>query len=110
MMYHALTGQPPFTGENAFAIMIAHSRDPVVPPSQINPDVPADLEQVILRCLAKKPEDRFPSARALGEALAGCAAASEWGANRAEAWWAALGMAVMPESLPAESVAAEPPK
>ena len=34
MMYHALTGQPPFTGENAFAIMMAHSRDPVVPPSQ----------------------------------------------------------------------------
>ena len=63
MMYHALTGQPPFAGENAFAIMMAHSRDPVVPPSQLNPDVPADLEQVVLRCLAKKPEDRYPSAR-----------------------------------------------
>ena len=32
VMYHALTGQPPFAGENAFAIMMAHSRDPVVPP------------------------------------------------------------------------------
>ncbi len=70
VMYHALTGQPPFVGENAFAIMMAHSRDPVVPPSQLNPDVPADLEQVVLRCLAKKPEDRYPSARALGQALA----------------------------------------
>ncbi len=97
VMYHALTGQPPFVGENAFAIMMAHSRDPVVPPSQLNPSVPADLEQVVLRCLAKKPEDRFPSAKALGQALAACAAASEWGANRAEAWWAAEGMFVQPE-------------
>jgi eukaryotic-like serine/threonine-protein kinase len=98
MMYHALTGRPPFTGENAFEIMMAHSRDPVVPPSQINSSVPADLEQVVLRCLAKKPEDRFPSARALGQALAACDAASEWGANRAEAWWAAEGMVVRPDA------------
>ena len=59
-MYHALTGQPPFVGENAFAIMMAHARDPVVPPSQLNPNMPADLEAVVLRCLAKKPEDRVP--------------------------------------------------
>ncbi len=105
VMYHALTGQPPFTGENAFAIMMAHSRDPVVPPSQLNPSVPADLEQVVLRCLAKKPEDRFPNAKALGQALAACAAANEWGANRAEAWWAAEGLFVQPEDSPPEPAA-----
>ena len=108
MMYHALTGQPPFSGENAFAVMMAHSRDPVVPPSQVNPNVPADLEQVVLRCLAKKPEDRFPSAKALGQALAACAAANDWGANRAEAWWSAEGLFVEPEQTqpePAEIVA-----
>ena len=37
MMYYALTGQPPFTGESAFAVMMAHARDPVVPPSQLRP-------------------------------------------------------------------------
>ncbi len=107
VMYHALTGQPPFVGENAFAVMMAHSRDPVVPPSQLNPNVPADLEQVVLRCLAKKPEDRYPSAKALGQALAECAAASEWGANRAEAWWAAEGLFVDPADAPSEPAAAE---
>jgi eukaryotic-like serine/threonine-protein kinase len=88
MMYYALTGQPPFTGENAFAIMMAHGRDPVVPPSQVRPGVPADLECVVLRCLAKKPEDRYPNVKALGEALSDCASTADWGANRADAWWA----------------------
>ena len=45
MMYFALTGQPPFTGESAFAVMMAHARDPVVPPSQVRPGVPEDLER-----------------------------------------------------------------
>ena len=55
MMYFALTGRPPFAGETPFAVMMAHARDPVVPPSQVRPGVPDDLEQVVLRCLAKKP-------------------------------------------------------
>jgi len=46
--------------------------------------VPADLEQVVLRCLEKKAENRYPTVRAMGEALAACAAADEWGPNRAE--------------------------
>jgi serine/threonine-protein kinase len=92
VMYFALTGQPPFMGESAFAVMMAHARDPVVPPSTVCPGVPADLEAVVLRCLAKKAQDRYPTVKAVGEALAGCAAASEWGANRSDAWWASVEM------------------
>ncbi len=89
MMYFVLTGRPPFTGDSPFALMMAHARDPVVPPSQVRPDVPEDLERVILRCLEKKPGDRFPTVRALGDALAACGSAADWGPNRADAWWAA---------------------
>jgi serine/threonine-protein kinase len=89
VMYAGLTGQPPFTGESGFAIMMAHARDPVVPPSRLRPDLPEDLERVVLRCLAKKPPDRFPTVKSLGDALAACASAVDWGPNRAEAWWAA---------------------
>jgi hypothetical protein len=89
--YFALTGRPPFDCQTAFEVMMAHARDPVVPPSQINPAVPVDLEQVILRCLAKKPEARYPNVKALGEALAACASAAEWGPNRAETWWKSTG-------------------
>jgi serine/threonine-protein kinase len=87
VMYCALTGRPPFEGHSPFAVMMAHARDPVTPPRAARPDVPADLEKVVLRCLAKRPEDRYQSSRALGEALAACACAGEWGPHRAEVWW-----------------------
>src|SRR5262249_185735 len=57
--YTLLTARPPFERVNAFEVMIAHARDEVVPPSRLQPDVPADLERVIFRCLAKDPADRF---------------------------------------------------
>jgi hypothetical protein len=85
--YNLLTGRPPFEGESKTQVLDAQVRDPVVPPSQIRPDVGADLEQVVLRCLAKAPEDRFPSAEDLGEALAACAAASQWNFRKAASWW-----------------------
>ena len=87
MMYYSLTGQPPFQGDTAFAVMIAHSRDPVVPPSQVRPDVPHDLEEVVLRCLAKKPGDRYPSVKDLGAALDACTCAALWGPRQADEWW-----------------------
>jgi serine/threonine-protein kinase len=95
IMYFALTAQPPFSGDGAFAIMMAHVKDPVVPPSQVGSGVPEDLERVILRCLAKKPAERYPSVQALREALAACAAAAEWGANRADTWWTVEGTAAL---------------
>ena len=88
--YFTLTGRPPFEGTTAFEVMMAHARDAVVPPSQVRPGVPADLEQVVLRCLEKKAENRYPTVRAMGEALAACAAADEWGPNRAESWWKSI--------------------
>ncbi len=88
MMYFALTGQAPFTGATGFEVMMAHARDPVVPPSQIRAQVPADLEQVVLVCLAKRPDGRYPQVKALGKALAACAAAADWDADKAQAWWA----------------------
>jgi serine/threonine-protein kinase len=87
ILYYALTGRPPFAGRTPIAVMVAHARDPVVPPSRHRPGLPEDLEQIVLRCLAKEPGERFPTVKALGAALAACASASEWGPNRADAWW-----------------------
>jgi serine/threonine-protein kinase len=88
MMYFALTGRPPFMGEGAFAVMMAHARDPVPPPSQLRPGLPEDLERVVLMCLAKKPEERYRDVNTLGEALAACRSADEWDSKKADRWWA----------------------
>lgn len=85
--YFLLTGEPPFTGNNAMEVMIAHTRDTVDPPSRRRPDVPPDLERVILRCLEKRPDDRFPDMPSLAAALAGCADADGWSPQQAAAWW-----------------------
>jgi eukaryotic-like serine/threonine-protein kinase len=60
--YYLLTGRPPFEGAGGIAVLIAHARDPVVPPSLVRNGIPEDLERVVLRCLAKDPAERFPDA------------------------------------------------
>src|SRR5262249_10261679 len=86
--YTLLTGRPPFEGTTATQVMNAHLRDRVVPPSRYRPGIPADLEQVVLRCLAKDPDGRFQSAEELEKVLAACATAHEWDARKAADWWA----------------------
>ena len=90
--YCLLTGQPPFSGNNVVEIMLSHTRDPVVPPTRLRPELPADLEQVVLKCLAKRPADRFASVVDLEQALARCADADRWTAAEAAAWWQAAGI------------------
>jgi serine/threonine-protein kinase len=85
--YYLLTGHAPFTGPTAMAVLVSVAHDPVEPPSRHQPGLPADLERVVLRCLAKAPADRYPDADALERDLAACAAAAEWDFARAAAWW-----------------------
>ena len=87
VMYYLLTGQPPFDGDKAIRVIISHAQDKPTPPSEINPLVPADLEAIVLRCLEKKPEDRYQSAEDLAAALDACQQADAWDYDTAEAWW-----------------------
>jgi serine/threonine protein kinase/DNA-binding CsgD family transcriptional regulator len=59
--YELLTRQPPFPGDQPMAILLQTLNDPVTPPSQINPGIPKDIENIILKLLAKEPEHRFQS-------------------------------------------------
>ena len=85
--YFLVTGRPPFNQSSGIAAMIAHARDPVEPPSRYRDGIPADLESVILRCLAKSPVDRFSDADELEQTLAECECAHLWDKRRASEWW-----------------------
>ncbi len=106
-MYQALTKRSPFAGGTASAVLKAHVSEPVVAPSEVNSHIPADLERVVLRCLGKKPEDRYPSVKALSQALSACDSAGDWGPNRAQAWWVAAGF--VEQEVPPESEEAAQP-
>jgi serine/threonine-protein kinase len=85
--YFLLTGQPPFAKQTAMEMMLAHAYEAPKPPSEVRPDVPRDLEEVVLRCLSKKPEERFADADSLERALGACADADGWTEDEAAAWW-----------------------
>jgi serine/threonine-protein kinase len=91
LAYFLLTGQSPFAGRPAGLLLAAHVYEPPAPPRDHRPDVPADLQAVVLRCLAKDPAQRFAGAEELDSALAGCACAGLWAEAEAAAWWHANG-------------------
>jgi len=94
--YFMLTGRPPFVDDKPLKILFAHARDPVTPPSEVREDVPADLEAIVLRCLEKRPGDRFQSVTALEEALGECESANGWSRGDAHAWWRQPGRQAAP--------------
>ncbi|MCB9703328.1 MAG: protein kinase [Myxococcales bacterium] len=71
MAYELLVSHPPFDGETLEEVLMGQLNDPPMPPSQVRPDrtIPPALEAVILRCLEKKPEDRYASMAELEAAL-----------------------------------------
>lgn len=69
VLYQMLTGRVPFDADLPVAVAVQHQQQPVVPPSRLQPGLPAWLDQVVLRALAKDPAARFPSAAAMRAAL-----------------------------------------
>lgn len=69
VLYELLTGQVPFTGSSPVAIAYRHVKDPPVPPSRLNPRIPAPLEAIVLKLLAKHPDNRYLNAAELRDDL-----------------------------------------
>jgi serine/threonine-protein kinase len=85
--FFLLTGGPPFNGTSSLELLHAHLTAPVPSLSSARPEVPVDLEVVILRLLAQDPPDRFASASDLGAALDICCCAQDWSEADANKWW-----------------------
>lgn len=85
--YFLVTGRPPFVGTSISQVLIAHAQEDVTPPSEFRADLPEDVERIIIRCLEKKPRDRFQTAEDFGQALGDCACADQWSQQQAVEWW-----------------------
>ncbi|MFD3803526.1 protein kinase [Streptomyces sp. NPDC058611] len=69
LLYELLSGNVPFAGSTALGVLHRHLYEPPLPVRQLRPEVPAELEAVLLRLLAKDPQDRPSSAQEVYEAL-----------------------------------------
>ena len=69
VLYEMLTGKVPFTGDSAIEIAMKHVNEPPAPPSSLRPEISPDLDQIVLRALAKDPADRYQTAEEFIEDL-----------------------------------------
>lgn len=85
--YFLLVGQPVFNGNTVLDICMKHINEEPTPPSARGVVVGPELEQLLLKCLAKSPEKRPPNAGALLTELEDCVVAGKWTAALAATWW-----------------------
>ncbi|HEU0294589.1 MAG TPA: protein kinase [Anaerolineales bacterium] len=69
ILYEMFTGDVPFKAATPLDIALLHISEPPIPPRQLRPDINPELEAVILKAMAKKPEERYPTGAALSDAL-----------------------------------------
>jgi serine/threonine-protein kinase len=115
VLYWLLTGTHVFEGTTIVEVCSHHLHSTPEPPSKrLGSPVPADVEAVIMRCLAKDPNDRHANADALRDALDACDCAEEWSDELAAKWWSSHGseavrakpMSMRPSEVP-EAVAVD---
>ena len=70
MLYEMLTGRPPFTGDNPFQVINDRLVNHPVPPREINPDIPPQLQEILYRALEREPAKRYANAREFARDLA----------------------------------------
>jgi serine/threonine protein kinase len=86
--YFILTGHQPFEAVNIVELcMKVVGTPPQSPAERLGRPIAGGLDAVLMKCLAKSPEDRFGSINELADALRGCAASLDWSDADAAAWW-----------------------
>jgi len=88
LAYYLLTGEFLFEGDTPMQICLAQISVEPRPMSEFC-EVPADLDRLVMECLAKRPEERPESIRAFATRLRGCRVPGAWTNEDAEAWWSA---------------------
>src|SRR5439155_1472429 len=100
VLYELLTGKVPFTGETPVEIAMRHLSDTPQPPSILRPEIPPDLDMIVLRALAKNPEDRFQTAEEMDAELERVAGGAGVTAETADAATAVLSGTALDAAAP----------
>lgn len=87
VMFLMVTGRPPFNYTQPIKVLIAHASEAPVSPRILNPAVPVDLKEIILRCLEKEPEDRYQNVESLRADLLQVPLEQAWSNQLASEWW-----------------------
>jgi serine/threonine-protein kinase len=85
--YFLLAGKPPFMHEKPMRVLVSHIQEDPPPLSNYDLQIPADIEEIVMRCLQKDPEHRFQDAEAMYQALSDCKASGLWTREIARNWW-----------------------
>jgi len=85
--YFLLTGRPVFQGDKVLKVLFAHANEHPTPLSELRPDIPADVEAIIMQCLAKNPDQRFQTAEELETALLATTCSTAWTQQQARESW-----------------------
>jgi serine/threonine-protein kinase len=97
--FNLLTGQPPFSGGSVIQVLLRQRDEAARPPSTVcEVEIPQALDDIVLRCLEKRPEDRIQTTRDLADMLDAVHGAGAWTQKEARDWWQ-LHIEVSPQSL-----------
>ncbi|MBK7914767.1 MAG: protein kinase [Chloroflexi bacterium] len=69
LLFQMTTGQLPYSADTPLAVIMQHVNTPIPEPAQFNPNVPPELQDVIIHALAKNPDDRYPTAKTMADDL-----------------------------------------
>jgi serine/threonine protein kinase len=108
--YFLVTGEPLFDRLTLGEVLCHQVKElPLRPSERLGRPVSPDLEELLMRCLAKNPAARPANARELDESLARCRSAGDWTRELAEAWWSKLAAIQIEKTVVTASPGAKPP-
>lgn len=87
VLYYMLTGRPPFAYEQPMKVIVAHVSEDAPLLRDFVPGLPVELEEIVLRCLEKDPDDRYQNVAALRDALDQVSLDDQWSSALAADWW-----------------------
>jgi eukaryotic-like serine/threonine-protein kinase len=96
LLYELLSGRPPFTGDSPVAIAYQHVMQDPVPPSRVDPEIPAWADAIVLKALQKNPAQRYQSADQMRNDIQRAMAGAPVAAPKRNAWrWATLAAVIV---------------